>query len=251
MHYIVFDLEFNQDFSILNKDKAVPCKRTEQPCFEIIQIGAVKLDQSLITQDTFQRYIKPTIYQKVNPFITELTGITTEQLSAEESFPGVYKAFTEFIDGSDSVFCTWGMADLKELFRNLAYHKLDQSLLPKRYINLQPHASLHFNFSQKKLLKLKTTVELLSIPLLYPFHNALYDAYYTAEIFKKIDKESIRPKCYDLNKAETRTRQVKKNIDFEKLIWQFKKMYARELTAEEQNMIVLAYKMGKTGQFLK
>jgi len=245
MDYIVFDLEFNQDFSTGNG------RRIRRSCFEIIQIGAVKLDQNLNTIDTFQRYVKPTIYPVINPFITELTGITTEQLVSEEAFPLVFNVFAEFAGGSDTVFCIWGMADLKELYRNIEYHKLDKDRLSKRYINLQPYASLHFNLSQKKLMKLKTTAERFDIPLVYSFHNALYDAHYTAEIFKRLNKESIHVKLYDPSFVAARPRPLKPKIDFEKLIRQFEKMYARELTEEEQNMIRLAYKMGKTGQFLK
>lgn len=245
MDYIVFDLEFNQDFSPANG------QRIRRSGFEIIQIGAVKLDQNLNTINTFQRYVKPTMYPDISPFITELTGITTEQLLSEETFPLVLSDFAKFAEGSDTVFCIWGMADLKELYRNIEYHKLDKNLLSKRYINLQPYASLHFNLSQKKLMKLKTTVEQLGIPLVYSFHNALYDAHYTAEVFKKIHKESIHVKLYDPSFVAARSRPVKQKIDFVKLIRQFEKMYARELTEEEQNMVKLAYKMGKTGQFLK
>jgi len=211
----------------------------------------VKLDQNLNAIDTFQRYVKPTIYPVVNPFITELTGITTEQLATEEKFPAVFNAFVKFASGSDTVFCIWGMADIKELYRNIDYHNLESNLLSKWYINLQPYASLHFNLSRKKLMKLKTTAELLGIPLVYSFHDALYDAHYTAEIFKKLNKESIHVKLYDPTFVSPRPIPVKLKIDFEKMIHQFKKMYARDLTEEEQNMIKLAYKMGKTGQFLK
>lgn len=245
MDYIVFDLEFNQDFSTGNR------RRIRRSCFEIIQIGAVKLDKNLNTIDTFQRYVKPTIYPVINPFITELTGITTDQLITEETFPTVFKAFAEFARGSDTIFCIWGMADLKELYRNVEFHDLDKNLLSKWYINLQPYASLHFKLSQKKLMKLKTTAELLGIPLVYSFHNALYDAHYTAEIFKKINNESIHIKLYDPSFVAARPRPPKQKIDFEKLICQFEKMYDRELTEAEQDMISLAYKMGKTGQFLK
>lgn len=249
MDYIVFDLEFNQDFSTSG------CRRTLRSCFEIIQIGAVKLDANLNMIDTFQRNVKPTIYPAVNPFITELTGITTEQLSAEETFPAVYGAFSDFSGGSESIFCSWGMTDMKELFRNIEYHKLDLKSVSKRHINLQPYASHHCNLPPKKMIKLKSAAELLDIPLVYSFHNALHDALYTAEILKRIQNDSIRPKRYDPEQAAAYTRsacrrQQKQKTDYNKLLLQFDKMYSRELTEEEKSMVLLAYKMGKTRQFL-
>jgi len=250
MYYIIFDLEFNQDSTSLQvkPENYVLCP------FEIIQIGAIKLDSEWNTIASFNRYVLPTIYTVVSPFITELTGITTEQLKDKEKFPNVYNAFCEFIGGdADTVFCTWGKADIRELFRNAAYHKLKQQLLPKQYINLQPYASLHFKLSHKQLLKLQSTVEALEIPLTRPFHDALHDAYYTAEIMKKIYHFNMQPTLYDHNYSEIkiRVKQLKRSIDFEGMLLQFEKMYSRALTKEEQGMVKLAYQMGKTNQFLK
>jgi inhibitor of KinA sporulation pathway (predicted exonuclease) len=247
MNYIVFDLEFNQDFSSLQDSQNV---RTRYP-YEIIQFGAIKLDVNFNTVSTFNRYIKPTIYTQISPFVTELTGITTEQLQIEETFSKIYKAYTEFISDPDSVFCVWGNSDMKELFGNIEYHQLNSNLIPRMFMNIQPYASLHLGLSSKKLLRLEAMVEALNLPLTYEFHNALNDAYYTSEIFKKIYDSSIQPRRYDPSYIKTTPRQHKKIIDFHKLIQQFEKMYHRNMTEEEQEIIKLAYKMGKTQQFIK
>lgn len=246
MFYIVFDLEFNQDFaSLQNFDKT----GIRYP-FEIIQIGALKLDLEFNTIDTFNVYVKPYFYAEISPFITELTGITTNQLLSEKGFPDVYADFIKFTGSLDSVFCIWGMSDIKELFKNVHYHKLNDTTLPRKFINIQPYVSKHFNFSTKRLLKLQDAVQLLRLPITTPFHNALNDAYYTAEILKKIYHPFIQPILYDPSYRPVRSQQPKKKIDFEGLIKQFEKMYNRELNEEEQSMIKLAYKMGKTHQFL-
>lgn len=247
MYFIVFDLELNQDFPSLQD---ISKNRSSAP-FEIIQIGAVKLDSKFNTVDTFNRYVKPTFYTKINSFITELTGITTDQLQSEEQFPEIYKAFTEFIDESDSIFCIWGTSDIKELFRNVEKHQLNSKPLPRRFINIQPYVSIYFNFPPRNLLRLQHAVEALNLPINYTFHNAFYDAYYTAEIFKKIYNSFIQPKIYDPTIITIKPRQPKREIDIDSLLNQFEKMYARKMTAEEQSIILLAYKMGKTNQFLK
>jgi len=246
MHYIIFDLEFNQDFSSLQHFDQ---QGTRYP-FEIIQIGALKLDSDFHTVATFNRYVKPTFYEKVAPFISELTQITTEQLSSEETFPNVYKAFTEFIGDIASVFCIWGMSDIKELFRNAKYHELSNELLPRKFINIEPHVSMHLGLPSKRLLRLQDATTHLQIPITYSFHNALYDAYYTAEIFKKVYQPSILPTYYDPSYTPSRKPPQRKQIDFDGLIQQFEKMYHRPMTEEEQAIIKLAYKMGKTNQFL-
>lgn len=245
MNYIVFDLEFNQDFDSLSENAP---NLTRYP-FEIIQIGAVKLNQKLKTLATFDRFIKPSLYLKINPDIAKLTGITTQQLQNEETFPMVYQSFLDFIKDADAIFCTWGMSDIKEIYQNAALYQLDTSLLPKRYINLQPLASMYLNLSTKRLLRLQVTVEALNIPITVMFHNAFHDAYYTGLIWKKIYHPSIHPQIYLPNQESLKPRQQKKLLNLPKLIHQFEKMYHKTMSEEEQAMIQLAYHMGKTGQF--
>lgn len=245
--YIVFDLEFNQDFSEVAAKKI---NGSRFP-FEIIQIGAVKLDSNFYVIESFNRYIKSDIYKKVSPFIEELTGIRTEMLINEKSFQDVYNEFIEFIGDINSIFCVWGMSDIRELYKSADYYNLNVDLLPKMYINLQPYTSLHFNMPKKIQLRLQSVIEMLNIPVTSEFHNALNDAYYTSEVFKKIYNKSLQPIIYNPNYIKPRIREPKRVIDIDGLIKQFEKMYDREITDEEKSMIILAYKMGKTNQFLK
>lgn len=245
MNFVVFDSEFNQNISALADND----KMAVYP-FEIIQIGAVKLDESLNVVGTFNRLVKPTIYSSILPFITKLTGIETDHLMDKRTFPFVFKEFVDFA-GVDSVLCMWGMSDIKELFRNSSYHGLDLTLLPKKYINLQGYASMHLNSQNKNQLRLQHVVELMNIPVSSDFHDALNDAYYTAEIFKRLYSSAVEIKDYDPDYVRPRISQPRKKIDTEGLLMQFEKMYQRQLTPEEKSIIILSYKMGKTGQFLK
>lgn len=246
MNYIVFDLEFNQDFSSIQVSSNEYIKHP----FEIIQIGAIKLDSSFKTLGSFNSYIKPTIYSKVNSFITELTGITTEDLSLEEIFPVVYNSFISFIADDETTFCTWGISDIKELYNNVDFHKLDSKLLSKKFINIQPYAAKVLGLTSKKLPNLQFTVEELNIEVSCNFHNALNDAYYTSEVFKKIYTSSIKTNIYDPSYVKKRTIKEKIEIDYNALIKQFSKMYERPMTEEEEKIIKLAYQMGRTHQFL-
>ncbi len=245
MHYIVLDLEFNQEPSSImtTADKISVCP------FEIIQIGAIKLDAAKNAVTTFNSLIKPSIYEKINDFVAELTGITTRMLTDQQEFPKILEDFLQFM-GDDCILCTWGMTDIKEIYRNALFHCFDLDRLPDKVINLQPYASIHLKQPSKKLLNLQAAVEALNINMSYPFHNALYDAYYTAQIFKKLSGSELSPEQYHPNFSSPRTHRPKQTVDYEGLLQQFVKMYRRELTKEEQNMIALAYKMGRTRQFV-
>ena len=73
MNYIVLDLEWNQSTSGKNRElKSLP--------FEIIEIGAVKLNEDFQVVDQFQSIIRPVIYPQMNYISQEITGFTTSEL---------------------------------------------------------------------------------------------------------------------------------------------------------------------------
>ena len=248
MNYIVFDLEFNQGYNFTNETK-----NTINPkCpFEIIQIGAIKLNNDLETIETLDILVKPQVYPDLNPFVKELTGITMNDLDAGVSFNEMYNALLKFIGADSSVLCVWGATDVKELFQNIEYYKLDALFVPKEYINIQSYASTSLNCKKGINIGLSNATESLNIPIKNKFHNALNDAYYTAEIFKIIYSKKIKPNIYIrnkhtlLNRSNTQTYKT----DFPKLINQLEKMFKREMTVDERSIIKLAYIMGKTNQF--
>lgn len=250
MNYIIFDLEFNQDYPPVNKNqnsKAPMCP------FEIIQIGAVKFDENLNTIGNFNKLVKPSIFKKMNPHVKELTNINIEQLNKANTFDYVYEDFLDFTEDKNNVFCVWGTSDIKELYRNINYHHLSILGLPNKYINIQPYTSKLLNASREHMISLKHAIELLSIPYDKNLHDAFNDAYYTAEIFKSLYRDDIEPEEYfpaeKKSYSRSKLQQKKKKTDVFKLINQFEKMYEREMSQEEKSIIKLAYVMGKTHQF--
>jgi len=253
MQYVVFDLEFKQDLeSLVNTEPEtnILSPKSKYP-YEIIQIGAVKLDENLNMTDTFNRYVKPSIYARISPYIIELTGITPEKLLSEAGFDQVYKDFIKFIGDTETTLCVWGVTDIKTLHKNIMYHNLDENLLPQKFINIQPYASVHLGQSKKRLLSLSYCAREMGIETGSSFHDALHDALYTAEIFRILFRSSIKPNLYQPVTKDTTKKTVKKVLNLSKLIAQFEKMFSREMTDEEKEIIRLAYHMGKTGQFLE
>lgn len=270
MNYIVFDLEYNQLYtkkneeinnnsicekkiiessSLKNKSDSSDNKTCEMP-FEIIQIGAVKLNDNFEIIATFNRLIKPSLYKEIHPFIEELTGINTEMVATEKHFPSVYKEFLKFIGSNDFVMCVWGIDDIKQLIRNIHYHSLNIHNNIKKYIDIQNLASKEFNTPKGNRLGLKTAVEFWNIPIQNDFHNALNDAVYTCHVFKKVFNKNLKPSIYS-NPNYNRIPTNSLKVDTEKLISQFEKMFGRKMTKEEKSIIRIAYNMGKTHQFLK
>ena len=241
MKYIIFDLEFNQSS---NKEE----KLDELP-FEIIQIGALKLDENLEVISIFNELVKPTVYKNILPYIEDLTNITDEMVSSAKEFTSIYYDFMNFIGNEDITFVIWGIVDLRELYKNILYFKLPTENFPKHYIDIQDYASKHFKFPGEKMIGLKSALGFLNIHTSYEFHNAFNDAYYTAEVFKKLYTDSIKIKDYTYTPIRIKS-EPKKIVNYKALILQIEKMYNKKLTSEEIRMIKLAYNMGKTNQFL-
>lgn len=241
MKYIIFDLEFNQSS---NKEDRI----AELP-FEIIQIGAVKLDEDFKTISTFNELVKPTVYKNILPYIQDLTKITDEMVSSAKEFTNIYYDFMNFIGKEDITFIIWGIVDLRELYKTIIYFNLPTKNFPNLYIDIQDYASKHFKVPGVKSIGLKNALDFLNIPISSEFHNAFNDAYYTAEVFKKLYTDSIEPKIYAHTPIRIKS-ESKKKVNYNALILQIEKMYNKKLTSKEISMIKLAYNMGKTNQFL-
>ena len=211
MHYIVLDLEFNQSFPFKTGKKTEPV--AECP-FEIIQIGAVKLNENFDILEEFNYMIRPQIYPRLHPFVEKITGIREDDLKGQPSFPEAYEAFLRFIGKEDAILCTWGPDDIKSLFRNILYYNLDADALTDQYLNIQPFASTYLHQEAGKAIGLKNAVTELGIEIQEAFHNALNDAVYTAKIFRIVHPETITPDIFQpltmLAKKPKRLRTDKK-----------------------------------------
>ena len=86
MDYIVFDLEWNQSKTGLEKE-------TKEIPFEIIEIGAVKLNEKFHLIDKFQRFIKPQIYRELHEITRNLIHIKMEELETGKVFQLVMQDF--------------------------------------------------------------------------------------------------------------------------------------------------------------
>ena len=181
MNYIVFDLEWNQS----PYGKAREVKRLP---FEIIEIGAVKLNSDREVVDTFQRIVRPVVYKTLNYRTREIVHLTRSELEHGDYFPDAVRAFLAWA-GPDSIFCTWGTVDLPELQRNMNYYHLLRLLKgPFHYYDVQKLFAVQFE-DMKSRRALEYAVDYLELEKREAFHRALADAAYTAEVFQRIDMD--------------------------------------------------------------
>ena len=179
MDYIVLDLEWNQAPGKFDKDDCV------LP-FEIVEIGAVKLNKKMEITGSFNQLIKPQIYRTIHYMTTRIVHVDKEDLESGRPFPEVMQEFLSWC-GKKPVFCIWGTLDLTELQRNMCYYGMDELADgPLMYFDIQKFFSMTYE-DGKIRRNLEYAVDYLHIEKDIPFHRAYSDAYYTAKVFKEID----------------------------------------------------------------
>lgn len=189
--YIVLDLEWNQ--SPDGKEYSVPGIP-----FEIIELGAYKLNENHEIIDSFHRVIRPVVYKKIHFKVHEVVHIGIHELrklgvpfaqAAEEFFDwcGLLKK-----QENPVVFCTWGSMDLTEFQRNMKYHLVENTFpYPLLYYDIQKLYNLLYPDPLQDRYPLEKAVEKQKLTMDRGFHHALDDAYYTAKIMKSIDFSQV------------------------------------------------------------
>lgn len=132
MHYVVMDLEWNQAMS---SKSSVFNKLPIHLRGEIIEIGAVKLNEDMTPGEEFQIDVKPMYFKRMHYKVKKLTGFDRERLAAGVSFPEALAQFRAWC-GDDVTFLTWGCDDQGILEQNIIIHDLDWDWIAG-WINLQ------------------------------------------------------------------------------------------------------------------
>lgn len=205
MDYIVLDLEWNQSGEREHTDKRLN--------FEIIEIGAVRLNDQKKMVSEFSRLVKPQVYHELHKITSKLIHMQMQELEHGEPFAEVMREFLEWC-GDDYIFCTWGPLDLNELQNNMRYYDMAPlSSGPIRFLDIQKLFSIAFE-DGKSRRALEYAVDYLEIEKDIPFHRAFSDAYYAGKVLDKLPEEVFANYSYDVfHPPLTRETEVKVVFD--------------------------------------
>jgi inhibitor of KinA sporulation pathway (predicted exonuclease) len=120
MKYIVVDLE------------ATCCDQDSVPRgeMEIIEIGAVLLDENFKPVREFSEFVRPVRNPKLSPFCKQLTSITQCDVDSANHFVEVMLLFEDWIRdcGEELVWLSWGAYDKKQFIQDCNYHDIEYTL---------------------------------------------------------------------------------------------------------------------------
>ncbi len=193
MNYLIIDLEWNGSWS----------KKAHGYFNEIIELGAVKLDEHFHEIDRLQVKIRPTVSKKLSGIVTDLTNITQEELEDGTTFPEMVKAFLDFAGNAPFAVLTWSTTDLLVLMENCHFY-FGESTIPglTYYMDFQAYVQKQMGISSGQQLGLAKAGEMLSIPEdSISFHRALDDSLLTAQILYRIvsDREAFTDNIRTVN----------------------------------------------------
>lgn len=172
---IVMDLEWNRSY-----DK----KRLD----EILQIGAVRVaERGGAILSAFNIFIKPRVHKRFDPGARKLPDLQCS-IDCDVDFAAAWAAFTAWC-GDEREFAFWGPDDFGVIKQNCAYWGV-KPIEPERVYNFQ-RAFAHACGTPATMMALWRVVDYLNIPDVFDYHNALYDAMYTALVGAWLREEDL------------------------------------------------------------
>ena len=183
---------------------------------EVIQIGAVMLDENFNMISKFSSFVKP-VYSSVTQTIQNLTGITNKNLEGADGFITVFDKFNYWRgEGDITTFC-WSKSDHKQLWSELeskGNHRRDLFACLKNFVDLQQIFCRLV--SSKVNVSLESALKLLQMEYKGRIHTAYSDSFNTARILHKlfctdsleIDFDYINPRTNEDEKFKKTQKEI-------------------------------------------
>ncbi|MEN7551746.1 3'-5' exonuclease [Rapidithrix thailandica] len=172
MNYIVLDLE------------ATCWEGSTSHHNEIIEIGAVLVNEQKETVSEFVQFVKPLKHPRLSDFCKELTSIRQNDVDQAPYFGEALEKFQTWIGygQEEYVLCSWGFYDKKQFESDCQLHGLSTGWL-------ENHISLKHQYAKFKKLRraigMKNALQNENMKLTGTHHRGIDDARNIANIFIK------------------------------------------------------------------
>lgn len=196
MHYVILDMEWDGAYH----------KEHKRFVNQILQIGAVKLDEKFNIVDIFDVTVKSSISKKVSKRFVELTGITKEMMLDGILLSEAVDQYNKWL-GNDTVTITWSNSDLYTIAENEKFLLNNQKFKIEKYLDLQKFIQNEMylrGYTDKNQVSLSLAAEFLQIETEdIDFHTAKDDSLVAAYLLKKCyNEERFVPLIKDATNPE-------------------------------------------------
>lgn len=181
--FVVIDLEM----CVVSKN----VREKYKPCSEIIQIGAVLVDEMLHVESRFECFVCPE-FGKIDKFIESLTGIGSADVQDAPLLTEALERFFAWLPEEDVIAVSWSMSDRNQFRKELSAKRITidrMDCLLDRWIDCQATFTdkIH-GFRQYSLRDAIIATDIIGDDR---EHDGLADAYNTALLFIKMEKEDV------------------------------------------------------------
>ena len=185
MNYIIVDFEMNPIAGEYKEEKRI-CR------FEIIEIGAVIMDESFMVLGEFKTLVKPQYNDSIYKKYETLTGISTQMVYGAPTFATAYEMFVDWCEsyGSEYEVYAWSENDHNQL---VAEMKLKHYSCPDKMRVLANWFDFQKEYTEKlgleRIMSLEKALNYAGVEFEGHMHDALCDAKNTAELFAIVRNE--------------------------------------------------------------
>lgn len=218
MNYIIVDFEMNPVAGEYKEEKKI-CRS------EIIEIGAVVMDESFMVLGEFKTLVKPQYNVSIYKRYETLTGITTQMVDGAPTFATAYEMFVNWCEsyGNDYEVYAWSENDYNQLtaeMRLKKYEKADKMRPLKRWFDFQKEYTEKIGL--ERIISLEKALNYAGIEFEGHMHDALCDAKNTAELFAIVRNEErcneVLQKVMDVLKPKEMSSALGDMFDFAALM---------------------------------
>ncbi len=182
--YVVIDLEM---CSASGKKRL---KQKYSGC-EVIQIGAVLLDESYQEIDSFKTYVQPE-FGVLSNRIQNLTGIKPEHLKDAPLFEDALELFCNWVGEQDVIIIAWSENDEKQLRREMEKKGIENQRIQNMFVDW---TDCQVTFAKKMQVERCYNLQeaLIASDIFFQdgAHDALVDAHNTGLLFAKMEQEEV------------------------------------------------------------
>lgn len=185
MNYIIVDFEMNP--------VSGEYKEARQICrSEIIEIGAVVMDESWVVLGEFKTLVKPQYNDSIYKKYETLTGITTNMVLGAPTFVTAYEMFVNWCEsyGSEYEVYAWSDNDYAQLVAEMqlkGYAREDKMGPLMHWFDFQKEYTEKLGL--ERIMALEKALDYAGIAFEGHMHDALCDAKNTAELFAIVRNE--------------------------------------------------------------
>lgn len=220
MNYVIVDFEMNE-IAKEQKEARGLCRS------EIIEIGAVILDESLLVLGEFKTLVKPQYNDTIGKVYETLTGITTSMVAGAPTFVTAYEMFVNWCEsyGDEYEVYAWSENDYNQLVAEMAlkqYSRLDKMGLLGRWNDFQWEYTKKLGL--ERIVSLEKALDYAGLPFEGQMHDALWDAKNTATLFAIVRDEKrcneVLASVIEAFKPKKRRFTLGDMFDFDKMLEQ-------------------------------